>query len=326
MQGIKKYIILLFVGSVIFWALFAFLGYRAFHNPSYKNSESTFLVPSGQGLIRTARLLEEEGIISNQDLFKAGVIAFGEERNLKAGEFSIPAKSSMRNIMDILVKGEVIQHSLTIVEGWTSYQIVEYLNELYSLSDPIETLPAEGSILPETYNYTYGTSRRDLLSRMQQSQSDLINELWNNRSPDLPFDTVEEAIILASIVERETGLPEERAHVAGVFVNRLKRGIRIQSDPTIIYGISPKGFLDRGIRRSELNDKTNPYNTYQIDGLPPTPIAHPGRAAIEAVLNPMKTDDIYFVADGTGGHAFAATLAEHQRNVANWRKIERDQK
>ena len=326
MQGIKKYIILLFVGSVIFWALFAFLGYRAFHNPSETNSESVFLVPSGQGLIRTARLLEEEGVISNQDLFKAGVIVFGEERNLKAGEFLIPAQSSMRDIMDILVKGDVIQHSLTIVEGWTSYQIAEYLNELYSLSDPIETLPAEGSILPETYNYTYGTSRRDLLSRMQQSQSDLINELWNNRSPDLPFDTVEEAIILASIVERETGLPEERAHVAGVFVNRLKRGIRIQSDPTIIYGISQKGFLDRGLRRSEIEDKDNPFNTYQIDGLPPTPIAHPGRASIEAVLNPMATDDIYFVADGSGGHAFAATLAEHQRNVANWRKIERDRK
>ena len=323
MQGIKKYIILLFAGSVLFWALFAYMGYHVFHLEGDKNNDSVFLVPSGQGLIRTARLLEEEGLISNQDFFKVGVMLFGEERNLKAGEFSIPANSSMQNIMDILVKGEVIQHSLTIVEGWTSYQIAEYLNELYTLSDPIEMLPAEGSILPETYNYTYGTSRRDLLSRMQESQTKLIDELWNDRNPDLPFDTIEEAIILASIVERETGLPEERAHVAGVFVNRMKRGIRIQSDPTIIYGISPKGFLDRGIRRSELKDKENPYNTYQIDGLPPTPIAHPGRASIEAVLNPMQTDDIYFVADGTGGHAFAATLAEHQRNVANWRKIER---
>jgi UPF0755 protein len=250
----------------------------------------------------------------------------GEERNLKAGEFLVPQKSSMRNIMDILVKGEVIQHSLTIVEGWTSYQIVEYLNELYTLSDPIEALPAEGSILPETYNYTYGTSRLDLLSRMQESQTQLVEELWDKRAPDLPFQTIEEAIILASIVERETGLPEERAHVAGVFINRMRRGIRMQSDPTIIYGIDQRGFLENGLRRSEIDDKDNSYNTYQIDGLPPTPIAHPGRAAIAAVLNPMQTDDLYFVADGTGGHVFAPTLAEHQRNVANWRRIELERK
>lgn len=326
MQGLKKYIILLFAGSVLFWALFAFLGYSAFHIESDVENESVFLVPSGQGLIRTARLLEEEGLISNQDLFKVGVMLKGEERNLKAGEFLIPPRSSMLNIMDILVKGEVIQHSLTIVEGWTSYQIAEYLNELYTLSDPLEVLPSEGSILPETYNYTYGTSRIDLLKRMQDSQAQLIDELWDGRDPNLPFETVEEAIILASIVERETGLPKERAHVAGVFVNRMRRGIRIQSDPTIIYGIDQRGFLDRGLRRSELNDKTNPYNTYQIDGLPPTPIAHPGRAAIEAVLRPMQTDDVYFVADGTGGHVFAPTLAEHQRNVANWRRIERERK
>ena len=326
MQGIKKYIILLFAGSVLFWALFVYMGYQAFHQESDRNNENVFLVPPGQGLIRTARLLEEEGLISNQELFKIGVMILGEERNLKAGEFLVPQKSSMRNIMDILVKGEVIQHSLTIVEGWTSYQIVEYLNELYTLSDPIEALPAEGSILPETYNYTYGTSRLDLLSRMQESQTQLVEELWDKRAPDLPFQTIEEAIILASIVERETGLPEERAHVAGVFINRMRRGIRMQSDPTIIYGIDQRGFLDSGLRRSEIDDKDNSYNTYQIDGLQTTPIAHPGRAAIAAVLNPMQTDDLYFVADGTGGHVFAPTLAEHQRNVANWRRIELERK
>lgn len=326
MQGIKKYIILLLAGSVIFLTLFVYLGYSAFHEIGDKEDESVFLVPQGQGLIRTARLLEEAALISNQDLFKVGVMIMGEERNLKAGEFLIPGKSSMRNIMDILVKGEVIQHSLTIVEGWTSYQIAEYLNELYTLSDPIEVLPAEGSVLPETYNYTYGTRRIDLINRMQESQAQLIEELWGGRDLDLPFDTVEEAIILASIVERETGLPEERAHVAGVFINRMKRGIRIQSDPTIIYGIDQRGFIDRGLRRSEIDDKENPYNTYQIDGLPPTPIAHPGRASIKAVLHPMKTDDVYFVADGTGGHVFAKTLAEHQKNVSNWRRIERERK
>ena len=326
MRGIRKYIILLLAGSVIFMALFAFLGYRAFHAPSEVTEETVFLVAGGQGLIRTARLLEEEGLISNRDIFKIGVMLKGEERNLKAGEFLIPAQQSMDQIMAILVKGEVIQHTLTIPEGWTSFQITEYLNGIENLGDAIEAPPIEGSILPETYHYTHGTSRFDLLMRMQEQQLILLDQLWDGRDPDLPFDSIDEAIILASIVERETGVPEERAHIAGVFVNRLRRSIRLQSDPTIIYGIDPKGFLDRGLRRSELDDKENPYNTYQINGLPPTAIAHPGRASIEAVLHPLQTDDVYFVADGTGGHVFAKTLTEHQKNVTQWRRIENERK
>lgn len=326
MGGIKKYIILLIVGSVIFVTLFAFLGYRAFHNPNEVVEETVFTVPAGQGLIRTARLLEEGGLISDREIFKVGVMLKGQERNLKAGEFLIPTNQSMNDILNVLVRGEVIQHSLTIPEGWTSYQIAEYLNELFRLSGEIETLPPEGSLLPETYNYTLGTSRVDLIRRMQRDQDAVAAELWQGRQPDLPIHSLEDAIVLASIVEKETGLAEERPHVAGVFINRLRRGMRLQSDPTIIYGITHKGFLDRGLRRSEIDDPGNPYNTYQIDGLPPTPIAHPGRASIAAVLNPMETDDLYFVADGTGGHVFAPTLAEHQRNVANWRRIEASQK
>jgi UPF0755 protein len=322
MKGIKKYIILLIAGSAAFAALFGILGYRAFHDPNETVVESVFLVPNGQGLIRTARILHEEGLITDQDIFKAGVMLKGQERNLKAGEFLILAESSMDDILNVLVKGEVIQHSLTIPEGWTSYQITEYLNELYNLTDPLEAMPIEGSILPETYNYTLGTSRIDLLAQMQKAQSDLIDELWNGRDDDLPIDTKEDAIILASIVERETGIASERSHVAGAFINRLNKGIRLQSDPTIIYGIDPKGFLGRGLRRSEIADAENPYNTYQINRLPPGPIAHPGRASIEAVLHPMKTEDIYFVADGSGGHVFSKTLAEHKRNVANWRRVE----
>lgn len=322
MQGIRKYIILLIVGSAAFAALFAFLGYRAFHAPNEIASETVFLVPNGQGLIRTARLLHESELISDPDVFKIGVMIKGEERNLKAGEFLIPPAQSMDNILSILVKGEVIQHSLTIPEGWTSWQIVNYLNTIENLTDPIEVLPTEGSLLPESYNYTHGTSRQALLSRMRNDQQVLLNRLWKNRDPGLPFDTIEEALILASIVERETAVPGERSHVAGVFMNRLHKGIRLQSDPTIIYGIDRKGFLDRGLRRSEIANKENLYNTYQINRLPPSPIAHPGRAAIEAVLHPMETNDIYFVADGTGGHVFAETLAQHKRNVAAWRKIE----
>ena len=326
MHGIRKYIILLFVGSAAFAALFAYLGYRAFHEPSATTTKSAFLVPSGQGLIRTARLLNQAELITDPEIFKVGVMLKGSERNLKAGEFLIPANSSMNDIMNILVKGDVIQHKITIVEGWTSWQIAEYLNAVENLTDVIEELPIEGSILPESYLYTHATSRFDILMRMQEQQMEVLDQLWDKRAEDLPFDTVEEALILASIVERETGVPEERPHIAGVFVNRLRRSIRLQSDPTIIYGIDRKGFLDRGLRRSEIADKDNPYNTYQINKLPPTAIAHPGRASIEAVLNPIETDDIYFVADGIGGHAFAKTLNEHQKNVAKWRKIEASNK
>ncbi|MBL4602328.1 MAG: endolytic transglycosylase MltG [Emcibacteraceae bacterium] len=326
MKGVRKYIILLILGSAAFAALFAFLGYRAFHASNEIATETVFLVQGGQGLIRTSRLLSEAGLILDKNIFKVGVMINGQERNLKAGEFLIPANQSMTEIMEILVKGEVIQHSLTIVEGWTSYQIVEYLNAIENLSDAIEALPIEGSIMPESYHYTHNASRYDILMRMQQSQLVLLDEIWKMRDPGLPIHSIEEAIILASIIERETGIAAERAHIAGVFINRLRRNIRLQSDATIIYGIDRKGFLDRGLRRSELADKDNPYNTYQKSGLPPSAIAHPGRASIEAVLHPMDTDDIYFVADGTGGHVFAETLAQHERNVVQWRKIERSRK
>ncbi len=326
MQGIRKYIILLIAGSAAFAVLFFYLGYRTFHAANDIENESVFYVPSGQGLIRTARLLHEANLISNQNIFKAGVMLKGSERNLKAGEFLFPAHLSMNDITEILVKGEVIQHKLTIVEGWTSWQIVDYLNSVENLSGEIEELPLEGSIMPESYHYTYNTNRSEILIRMRLNQQALVDQLWLNRADDLPFNTAEEAIILASIVERETGLAHERPHIAGVFINRLRRSIRLQSDPTIIYGIDPKGFLDRGLRRSEIEDKTNPYNTYQIDRLPPTAIAHPGRASIEAVLNPMQTNDVYFVADGTGGHVFSETLSQHKKNVALWRKIEDSRK
>ena len=326
MRGLTKYIILLFTGSVIFFVIFAYLLYQAFHIPSQLNQDSVFLLPEGQGLIHTSCQLEEERLITNRDIFKFGVILKGEDSNLKAGEFLIPAQQSMDQIMKILVQGKAIQHSLTIPEGWTSYQIVEYLNSIENLSDTIEELPIEGSILPDTYNYINGASRIGILSRMQKQQQDLLKILWGSRDPDLPLENINEAIILASIVERETGLPEERRHIAGVFINRLLRSIRLQSDPTVIYGINKKGFLSRGLKRSELNDNKNFYNTYKIDGLPPSPIAHPGKASIEAVLHPMLTDDIYFVADGTGGHAFAVSLNEHQKNVREWRKIEATKK
>lgn len=323
MKGIRKYIILLVIGSVAFAALFFYLGYRSFHAVGPLEHDTTYYLPKGQGVIRTAWELEKQGVVTSQEIFKLGVILSGFDRKLQAGEFAIPRRSSMQDIMMILSSGEVIQHRLTIVEGWTSWQIAEYLNGLENLEIPVTDLPREGSILPETYLYTKNTSRHDLIRRMQVRQLDLLDEIWDKREADLPFVSVEEALILASIVEKETAVDHERAHIAGVFINRLRKNMRLQTDPTVIYGIDRKGFLDRPIQVADLK-ADNPYNTYKIKGLPPTAIAHPGRASIEAVLHPMKTDDLYFVADGTGGHAFANSLRDHLKNVKKWRQIEKN--
>lgn len=215
-----------------------------------------------------------------------------------------------------------LRYRVVLAEGVTSWQVVEELKQAPFLSGAVGDLPAEGSLAPDSYEVVEGTDRDDLIARMQEKQAAILAELWQSRAEGLPLETPEEALILASIVEKETGVPEERRQVASVFVNRLERGIRLQTDPTVIYGITEgKGLLGRGLRQSELRRET-PYNTYVIDGLPPTPIANPGRASIEAALNPDDTKYIFFVADGTGGHAFAETLDEHNRNVAKWRQIE----
>lgn len=322
MAGVGKYIILLLVGSVAFAALFFYLGYDRFHDTGPKKHDSAYDLPKGQGVIRTAWELEQQDFITSQTIFRLGVKLSGFERNLQAGEFAIPAGASMFDIMMILSSGQVIQHRLTIIEGWTSWQIAEYLNGIGNLSGLVTDLPREGSILPETYLYTENTTRHDLIRRMQIRQLDLLDALWHKRADGLPFLSVEDALILASIVEKETAMPEERAHIAGVFINRLRKNMRLQTDPTVIYGIDRKGFIGRPISKSDLK-ADNPFNTYRIKGLPPTAIAHPGRAAIEAVLHPLKTDDLFFVADGTGGHAFARTLKQHLKNVREWRKIEK---
>ncbi len=325
MAGVRKYIYLLLIGSVAFAALFFYLGYRAFYEKGPMEAETVYYLAKGQGVIRTAWQLEKDGLIRDQKIFKLGVRLSGYERGLQAGEFAIPPQSSMFDIMMILSGGKVIQHRLTIVEGWTSWQIAEYLNAIDNLTDPITDLPREGSILPDTYLYTKNTPRHDLIRRMQVRQLDLLDDIWSKRAPDLPFLSIEDALVLASIVEKETATPHERAHIAGVFVNRLRKNMRLQTDPTVIYGIDRRGFLNRAISRSDLKSD-NPYNTYRIRGLPPTAIAHPGRASIAAVLHPLETDDLYFVADGTGGHAFARNLKDHLKNVKKWRRIEKENK
>lgn len=281
------------------------------------------VVPAGAGVNRIARSLEEDGIISDQMLFRAWSQYRRADASLQAGEYEIPAGASMAEILDLLVAGKTVLHRVTIPEGLTSYQVAALINEAAPLTGAAE-IPPEGTVLPETYTFTRDEDRAAIVGRMSDAMTGTLAELWVERAADLPIKTPEEAVILASIVERETGVPEERPRVAAVFVNRLRKGMRLQSDPTIIYVLSDgKGRIDRQLLFKDLELK-DPYNTYRVKGLPPGPICNPGRASLAAVLNPPKTKELYFVADGTGGHVFATTLAEHERNVRKWRKIERE--
>ena len=251
-----------------------------------------------------------------------GVLALKAREDLKAGEYQFKAHASLRDVVATIVEGRVVAHQLTIPEGLTSEQIVARLLEDDILTGNIKEIPREGSLLPDTYNFNRGITREQMIQRMQQGQQRVLKEVWDRHSPDLPIKTPEQLVVLASLVEKETGKPEERTRVAAVFVNRLKQKMRLQSDPTIIYGlVGGKGTLGRPIIKSEIEQPT-PYNTYQIDGLPPGPIANPGRASLEAAANPARTRELYFVADGTGGHAFAETYEQHQKNVARLRAME----
>ncbi|MBB6509210.1 UPF0755 protein [Rhizobium soli] len=298
---------------------------RTFQDPGPLETNSHFMVRPGNGLAEIANNLERNGVVSDARVFRyvtATYLRGGE--TLKAGEYDIKAKASMKDVMETLISGKSILYSVVFPEGLTVRQMMLRLNEDAVLEgDMPAELPAEGSLRPDTYKFSRGTKRSEILSQMHAAQQKTIDQIWEKRDPDLPVKTKAEFVVLASIVEKETGKDDERAHVASVFINRLNKGMRLQSDPTIVYGIfggegKPS---DRPIYKSDLTKQT-PYNTYQIKGLPPTPISNPGRAALEAVANPWRTNDLYFVADGTGGHVFAATLEEHNANVRRWRRIE----
>jgi len=284
-------------------------------------------IPKGFGVRDIADLLHREGVIEQPWVFIGAVAmlkARGEE--LKFGEYQFTRQASLRDVVETIVEGKVVQHLLTIPEGLTSEQIVQRLLEVEALSGNIREIPREGTLLPEGYRFTRGTQREQLIQRMQEAQRRVLREIWDRRMQDLPIRTPEQLVVLASIIEKETGRPEERTRVAAVFVNRLKQRMKLQSDPTIIYGlVGGKGTLGRPIMRSEIEQPT-PYNTYVIDGLPPGPIANPGRASLEAAANPARTRELYFVADGTGGHAFAENYDQHQKNVGRLRVIEKEQK
>lgn len=314
---------LVFVGVIGLALLFYYVRVQ-FDQPGPLQYSTVVVIPKGDGVRQIATRLEREGIISDQRIFVAAVMLyFQAQSKLKAGEYAIARGASMRSVLDTLIEGKAILQSITFPEGLTSYQIVQRLKAHPQLTGKINLIPREGSLMPDTYRFERGTDRNELIARMRSQQNKFMKRVWQDRATGLPFKTMDEAVTLASIVEKETGKVDERARVAAVFVNRLRKNMRLQSDPTIIYGLSGgKGTLGRGILKSEIRQMT-PYNTYTMRGLPPTPIANPGRAAIEAVLRPAKTNDLFFVADGTGGHNFAETYEQHKKYVAEWRDIEK---
>jgi UPF0755 protein len=281
------------------------------------------VIAPGSGLGQIAAQLQRDGVIDSDLVFRVQARLTGLSGQLKAGEYRFDPGESVSETLTKIIAHDVVVRFLTIPEGLTSAQIVQLVETAEGLTGPAPTDIADGTLLPETYGYERGETRAALVRRMEAEMSRVLEDLWLGRGPDLPFDSPYEALILASIVERETSVPLERSRVAAVFVNRLNQGMRLQSDPTVAYGVDPTGPLGRPLRRSDLDGET-PYNTYIISGLPPGPICHPGRDSIAAVLSPAQTEDLFFVADGSGGHAFAKTLREHNRNVAAWRRIQRE--
>src|SRR5437588_9653253 len=280
-------------------------------------------IPARAGKRDIADALQREGVINvNPWIFIGSVLALKASSDLKPGEYSFQKNASLRDVIGTIVEGKVVQHAVTIPEGLTSEQIVARLIDNDIFAGGVREIPREGTLLPETYKFPRGTTRDQVIQRMQQAQKRVLAEIWERRNPDIPIRTPDQLITLASIVEKETGKADERSRVAAVFVNRLRQRIKLQSDPTIIYGlVGGKGTLGRPIMRSEIEQPT-PYNTYLVEGLPPGPIANPGRASLEATANPARTKEIFFVADGSGAHAFAENLAQHQQNVAKLRQFE----
>jgi UPF0755 protein len=319
-------VISLFVLVTVLAGVALFLGKERFDAPGPLQEDRVVNIPHGSGIRDIAEVLQREGVIDQPWVFIGGVMVLKAREGLKAGEYEFKAHASLSDVVSTIVDGKVVAHQISLPEGLTSEQIVARLLEDDVLTGNIREIPREGTLLPDTYNFTRSVTREQMISRMQAAQQRVVKEIWERHSPDLPVRTPEQLVILASLIEKETGKPDERTRVAAVFINRLKQRMRLQSDPTIIYGlVGGKGTLGRPIMKSEI-DQPTPYNTYQIEGLPPGPICNPGRASLEAAANPARTRELYFVADGTGGHVFAETYEQHQKNVAKLRVIETDQK
>lgn len=334
MRFLKALIALLLVATILAGAAAGF-GWFWMQNELSSSgplsTETEFTVHSGEGFANVALRLEQAGIINDKRPIRILARLNGTEAEIKAGTYKIPPRTSSGAILEQLVAGNVVQLRLTIPEGLTTAEILRRIKAADVLTGEMPDRPyEEGVLLPDTYVFGTGTTRTQFINRMEKAQTDLLERLWPLRNPDIPVTSPRDAIILASVVEKETGIPEERGMVAGLFTGRLLKGMRLESDPTIIYGVSQGEPLlnrrgeRRTLYRSEIDRKTD-WNTYQIDGLPKTPICNPGADAIAAVLNPPETDYVFFVADGKGGHLFAKTYTEHQRNVAAYRAFEREE-
>lgn len=305
---------------------------QAVNEPGPLKEIRNIVIPAGDSSRMIADRLEQQGAISGQTLFLAQMmsqtaisrVSGRPAQQLKAGEYELSAGMSIREIIEKLSEGRSLLYSVTVPEGLTSHEVVRRLLNDPNLSGAISQVPAEGSLMPETLRVPRNTSRSQVLAMLAREQTKYLEQRWQQRLPDIPLSTKDEALVLASIVEKESGPKDDPARIAGVFINRLRRGMRLQSDPTILYGKhGPTVQWGDTIYRSDINRKTA-YNTYQIDGLPPTPICNPGRRSIEAVMQPAVTNDLFFVANGQGGHVFSETLKDHDRAVREWRKIERD--
>ncbi|NBO18506.1 MAG: endolytic transglycosylase MltG [Proteobacteria bacterium] len=298
-----------------------------FFGPGPLKEETVVVLQPGVGFNGIVAQLEQQGVIDNPLIFKAVVAALGQARLFKAGEYKFPAGATPRGVAKMLADGRVVVHKLTVPEGWTVAQVLAMLKAEPLLEGDITQAVPEGSLMPETYHFRRGEARSVVVTRMQDAMTRLLAELWEKRKHDLPLKTPQEALTLASIVEKETGVKDERGRVAAVFVNRLRIGMRLQSDPTVVYGMEQVmgAPLGRPLLSEDLRTET-PYNTYMIAALPPGPIANPGKAALEATLSPPQTEDLYFVATGSGGHRFASNLDDHNKNVSQYRKALREQK
>lgn len=292
-----------------------------YKKPGPLTEETAVIVPKGAGVRAIAEQLAAAGVIASPLVFRLGVRIQEAEADLRAGEYAFPAAISARDVVQLLKSGKTMVRRLTVPEGLTTAQVLELVAETPELTGETGPSPGEGTLLPETYHFSHGDTRVAVIGRMRDAMKAELDALWATRAPGLPLETPEQAVILASIIEKETAVPDERRRVAAVFVNRLRKGMLLQSDPTTIYALTNgSGPLDRPLTRKDLAT-ASPYNTYVSPALPPGPIANPGRDSLVAALNPLDSDEFYFVADGNGGHAFARTLAEHERNVARWRRI-----
>ena len=284
------------------------------------DEDAVVTVPRGAGLTDIAALLTEQDVVRAPWTVIWTARLQGVSGSLQAGEYAFPAEISAQDAVRMLSRGEILRHRITVPEGYTSAAVVALLEDDDRLTGAVLSTPPDGSLLPETYEFLRGDTRAQVLDRMREGMDDLVRELWRGRAADLPFDSAAEAVTLASIVERETALDGERGQVASVFINRLNQGMRLDADPTVVYAVTRgENNLDRPPTRRKINETDSPYNTYRVRGLPPTPIANPGRAALAAVLDPPETPFLFFVADGSGGHVFAETLDEHEANVARYR-------